>query len=140
MSAESNTIDTSWFAAVKRWNEERGLDKLPYAHRKNISFIIEEILEANGEQTSEDLRQRAEHVAEAMVVENPPDEELVVDSYADILVYTTGSLIRMGYDPELVAKEVLKAISSRTGKIIDGKFVKDPDAVRYEPDYSLCRL
>lgn len=140
MSTDVEAVTTGWFLAVREWNEERGLHSLPYDHQKQVSFVIEEIIESLGHLSSEDARTGAEFWAETIASEEPRNVEDVVDSWADIIVYATGALLKLGYDPEKVMLEVLKAISSRTGQIIDGKFVKDLDAVRYEPDYSTCLL
>ncbi|MCD5383113.1 hypothetical protein LR002_03245, partial [Candidatus Gracilibacteria bacterium] len=53
--------------------------------------------------------------------------EQVVDAAADIIVFATGLIAKMGYDPDVVMDEVLKEIESRKGEIIDGKFVKFKD-------------
>jgi len=70
------------------------------------------------------------------------NKEVLADAYADIIVFAVGSLLKLGYDPECVMNEVVKEISSRTGKVIDGKFVKDksPEAQAkwYKADFPKC--
>lgn len=139
MSADKEA-NSNWFAKIVKWNKERGLLESPYVHRREMSFILEEIIESNGSISSEDARINAEFWAEEIADEDPSNIELIVDSYADIIVFATGAIRKLGYDPDKVSIEVLKAINSRTGKIVDGKFVKDLDAIRYEPDYSTCRI
>jgi predicted HAD superfamily Cof-like phosphohydrolase len=67
-------------------------------------------------------------------------KEEIVDAFADIIVFSTGAIIKNGYDPEKVMDEVLKEIESRTGKIIDGKFVKDTDVKMYKAKFSECLM
>ena len=81
------------------------------------------------------------------------DEHGMVDALADIMVFTANELALMGYDLDLVMKQVVKHISSRQqdpaqAHIWDthgpsGKWEKDssqdPSTI-YEPDYSVCKL
>ena len=132
--------NNTWFDGVVRWNKERGLDTLPFDHLKEASFIVEELFESTGKYTSESARKHAIKVSAALVRNPDGSDEDIVDAFADIIVYATGAILKLGFDPAKTMEEVLKAIDSRKGKLVDGKFVKDPDAVRYEPDYSKCRL
>lgn len=52
-----------------------------------------------------------------------------VDALADIIVFATGALHKMGYDPEAVLSETLKEINSREGSVNEstGKWEKNPD-------------
>ena len=69
-----------------------------------------------------------------------PSKEQVIDAAADIIVFATGLIWKMWYNPDIVMDEVLKEIESRKWKIIDWKFVKDKseDAVKnwYKADFS----
>jgi hypothetical protein len=142
VSINTNIVlpNTAWFQAIVDWNKERGLDKLPFDLVKEVSFIFEEALESSGRYTSESAREKAQEMAEKMVGGSEADPDAVVDAFADMIVFAVGAMLKAGYDPSLVVVETFKAINSRTGKLIDGKFVKDPDVVRYEPDYSICKI
>ena len=52
-------------------------------------------------------------------------EHLRVDSYFDMMTFSVGALMKLGYNPIGVVDEGSKEINSRVGSIIDGKFQKD---------------
>jgi predicted HAD superfamily Cof-like phosphohydrolase len=70
------------------------------------------------------------------------NKDAPVDGFADIIVFSVGAIIKMGYEPKCVLAETLKEINSRTGKIIDGKFIKDTSEEAkkrwYKADHSKC--
>ena len=124
---------------IIKWNEERGLIKKGFNQKVEIAHIIEELLESTGKYDSLSAREKAENLAEEFIAkgENKNKEE-IVDAFADIIVFAIGAIGKLSYDPEKVMDEVLKEIESRTGKMIDGKFVKDPDPKMYKADFSKC--
>lgn len=129
-----------FFTRVVAWNTERGLIAKGFNHKKEASFIIEELLESTGEHDSVSSRAEAEALAENMVTsEVPTQPEKAVDAFADIIVFATGAIAKLGYDPSKVMDEVYKEINSRTGTLIDGKFVKDATVKPYEADLAACR-
>lgn len=81
------------------------------------------------------------------------EEHGMVDALADIMVFTANEIALMGYDLDLVVKQVVKHISSRQQDHLQqedwikngpsGKWRKwadqDPSTI-YEPDYTICRL
>ncbi len=125
---------------IVAWNRERGLIERGFDHTNEVSFIIEELMESTGNDDSVSARDRAQTLAHTITEESNPDPETVVDAFADIIVFATGALAKLGYDPDKVMDEVHKEISSRTGKLVDGKFVKDPDAERYYADFTDCKF
>tara|TARA_B100000508_G_scaffold113035_1_gene91543 strand:+ start:3467 stop:3865 length:399 start_codon:yes stop_codon:yes gene_type:complete len=127
------------FAKIVTWNEERGLDKIPFDHVKEASFILEELLESTGHFDSVTAREKALQYAAEIVGETDSTPEQVVDAWADIIVFATGAMVKLGYDPSKVMDEVYKEINSRTGKMVDGKFVKDPEAKLYEANIKSCK-
>lgn len=127
------------FEKIVKWNEERGLIERGFNHTNEVSFIIEELLESTGNYNSESARAKAMEYAEVITKEAQPEPEVTVDAMADIIVYATGSIAKMGYDPSLVMDEVIKEIYSRTGTLIEGKFIKDKDQKRYCADFSVCK-
>lgn len=81
------------------------------------------------------------------------DEHEMIDALADIMVITANEISLMGYDVDLVMKQVVKHISARKQDPVQheewitkgpsGKWLKDPNqdpSTLIEPDYSVCRL
>ena len=128
------------FEKIRRWNEERGLPSLPFDHKKQVSFIIEELLESTGNFDSISAREKAEDIASEITKDANANPETVIDAFGDIIVFAVGVMVNLGYDPDKVMDEVFKEIDSRKGTIIDGKFVKDPNAERYYADFTDCTI
>jgi predicted HAD superfamily Cof-like phosphohydrolase len=129
-----------WFSRVLEWNKERNLLALGFDHHKEVSFVVEELLESTGRHDSVSAREEAEKIAATIVEGAHATPEQQVDAFADIIVFATGAIAKAGYDPSKVMEEVYKEIHSRTGKLVDGKFVKDADVVPYKADFSTCKL
>lgn len=138
----ANTADADWFAKVVEWNRARGLLNRGFNQERELSFIAEEMLESTGAYDSENGRARAKEIAADIMasVQCEVSEELIADSLADIIVYATGAIAKLGYNPSRVMEEVYREINSRAGTLVDGKFVKDPEAIQYVADFSICRL
>ncbi len=118
------------------WNNERGLIEKGFNHKVEMAHIIEELMESTGKENSLSARELAEQKAEEILNgEENQNKEEIVDAFADIIVFATGAIAKLGYDPEIVMDEVLKEIESRTGKMIDGKFVKDPNPKMYKANF-----
>jgi len=127
------------FENIVKWNEDRGLIANGFNHEKEASFIIEELLESTGKYDSVTARERAGKYAKEIIGDVEAPEEEIADAWADIIVFAVGSLKKQGYDPSKVMEEVCKEINSRTGKLVDGKFLKDTDAVLYKADLKSCK-
>jgi len=121
------------------WNNERGLIERGFNHKNEISFIIEELLESTGKYDSITAREESIRIAETITNNEDVNKEEIVDAFADIIVFATGAIAKVGYDPDKVMNEVFKEIDSRKGKMIDGKFVKDLDVEMYKSDFSICK-
>lgn len=128
------------FKKIVDWNNERGLIERGFDHTKEVSFIIEELLESTGEYDSLTAREKATEYAEEIIGDTKPDPEKVADAMADIIIFATGTIAKLGYDPTKVMDEVYTQINSRTGSLVDGKFVKDNDAVIYQADFKKCLI
>jgi len=128
------------FQKIVEWNRERGILKLDFNHVKETSFIVEELLESTGHYDSVTARDKATELAQEIVGTPDASPEQVVDAWADIIVFATGAMAKLGYDPSKVMEEVYKEINSRTGEMVDGKFIKNPDAVLYQADFTDCTL
>lgn len=129
-----------WFQKIVQWNNERGLINLGFNHIKEASFVIEELMESTGHFNSESARDQALAYAGEIVGDHEGTAEQVVDAFADIIVFATGAIAKSGYDPSKVMDEVYKEINSRTGTLVDGKFIKDPNAVPYKADFDQCKM
>jgi predicted HAD superfamily Cof-like phosphohydrolase len=70
------------------------------------------------------------------LVENTIEDQL--DALADVIVFAVGAMVKLKANPNCVMDETLKEIESRTGEIIDGKFVKDLTGTEYTANYKLC--
>lgn len=125
---------------IVAWNQERGLIERGFDHARETSFIVEELLESTGHYDSVTARERAVEIANDIVGTPDASAEQIVDAWADIIVFATGAMAKLGYDPSKVMEEVYKEINSRTGTMVEGKFVKDPDAKLYEADLAACTL
>jgi hypothetical protein len=128
------------FQKIIQWNKERGLLDKEFNHQKEVSFIIEELLESTGNHDSITARDKAEKIANDIVTPDYFEEEKVIDAFGDIIVFATGVIAKLGYNPDKVMEDIYKEIDSRKGKLIDGKFVKDPEATKYIADFSKCKL
>lgn len=94
-----------------------------------------------------------EELDEYVIAQNDSNEHEMIDALADIMVITANEIALMGYDLDLVMKQVVKHISSRYQDPVQhkewltsgpsGKWHKDPNqdpSTIIEPDYSVCRL
>lgn len=133
---------------IINWQFERNLIKTPQDVNltKEISFIIEELIEMVTKRNSEQARDWAESIAQDIMMDADPNltNEQVVDAACDIKVYATGLIRKMGYDPDIAMDETIKEIDTRTGSMQNGKYVKDksPEAQAkwHKADYSKAEV
>jgi len=127
---------------IVRWNKERLLDKQEFKLRVEIVNILEELIEMTGCESNE-ARKGAEILYDQYFRNYVYTDTECVDAFADIIVFATGSLLKLGYNPECVMREVIKEINSRSGKIVDGKFIKDKSseaqAKWHKADFTKCK-
>jgi hypothetical protein len=128
-----------FFQKIVVWNEERNLLAPGFEHVRETSYILEELLESTGAYDSETARVKAKELAAELIGNTLVQPEVALDAWADIIVFASGAIAKMGYDPSKVMDEVYKEVNSRTGQLIDGKFVKDKDVIPYQADFSVCR-
>ena len=110
------------------WNEERNLipENKEVQLIKEMSFIVEELIEMSTNLKSDEARELAEELASKIKDPNyTPSKEQIVDAAGDIVVFALGLIRKLGYNPKLAMNEVLLEIETRRGNIIEGKFVKD---------------
>ena len=138
----------SIFSRIVKWNEERLLIKTPkdVNVERESAFIVEELLEMNTDLKSDEANVKALDLVKNEIVKDwfKPTDEQVVDAAWDIIVFATGLIRKMWYDPDLVMEEVLKEIESRKWEIIWWKFVKDKsDEAKkswYKADFSKAKI
>jgi predicted HAD superfamily Cof-like phosphohydrolase len=139
-----------------RFQTDRGLDKHDYVDINEHGNIIEELLESIGfdvdkadrprlkEAWHEFITKIALHNDIAVRSEEPLSEHDKVDAYCDIITFSVGALLKLGYDPEKAIAQCAIEINSRVGKMVDGKFEKDitPEAALAwrKADYTLAKL
>ena len=70
------------------------------------------------------LQEEAGELAKALLKDDKPE---IVDAIGDIVVVLTNLAHLQGYDIEYCIDEAYKVIAARTGKMINGTFVKDAD-------------
>jgi len=145
-----NAID-----GIIKFQKDRQLDKQEYNEKNEITSIIEELVEITGYFVPKENRIK---LTDAFLdfhqslmdnniayIDDKHDSETSVDGFCDIIVFSIGAIMKLGYDPKLALKEVSKEINSRKGKIINGKFEKYlPDEPGYEKPYKAnfktCKL
>lgn len=124
---------------IVKWNEDRGLIEKGYDHKNEVSFIVEELIEASSPVESKKARKYALWFTVVLGwIPGVTTREQKVDAFGDIIVFAVGAIAKLGYNPDKVMKEVQKEIDDRTGSLIDGKFVKDVKEVQYKADFSKC--
>jgi len=121
-----------WKASLAQWRQERGLTTPQDTTTTNGKPVIINM-----------LQEELDELASALVIHN---EAETVDALADLIVLSTNHMAQLGYDLDLVMKETLKEISSRTGSVnpATGKWEKDksPSAQAdwHKADYSTCKV
>ena len=127
------------FAELRRFQEDRGLDKHPFNIRTASLNIIEELLEAHGvieskeRKLTKDIYMAIEALIETSPVVYTQEEvrlvdfvtnKMLVDAFCDIQTFAGGEVGKLGYINELAMNEVAKEINSREGEMYQGKFTK----------------
>ena len=148
------------FKELKRFQEDRLLNKQEFNLRVATMNILEELLEAHGigDNEEREVASTLYGIIQNIVkltkddVENNTDVDGItfseptiedqIDAFCDIQVFADGEIGKLGYNNEKCMSEVAREINSRTGEIIDGKFTKykTPEAMAkwYNADFSGC--
>jgi NTP pyrophosphatase (non-canonical NTP hydrolase) len=95
------------FKKIRSWATERGL----YVSGDPITQYVK-------------LQEEAGELAKALLKNDQPE---IVDAIGDMVVVLTNLAHLQGYDIEYCIDEAHKVIATRTGKMINGTFVKDAD-------------
>ena len=105
---EHNPIETKTserFDLIRNWAATRGLYEKGNSHTQYVK-----------------LQEEAGELAKALLKNDQPE---IVDAIGDMVVVLTNLAHLQGYDIEYCIDEAYKVIATRTGKMINGTFVKD---------------
>ena len=105
---EHNPIKTKTserFDPIRNWAATRGLYEKGNSHTQYVK-----------------LQEEAGELAKALLKNDQPE---IVDAIGDMVVVLTNLAHLQGYDIEYCIDEAYKVIATRTGKMINGTFVKD---------------
>ena len=95
------------FDLIRDWARQRGLYDKGNSHTQYVK-----------------LQEEAGELAKALLKNDKPE---IIDAIGDIVVVLTNLAHLEGYDIEYCIDEAYKVIAARTGKMINGTFVKDAD-------------
>jgi len=95
------------FDLIRDWAATRGLYDSGNSHTQYVK-----------------LQEEAGELAKALLKNDQPE---IVDAIGDMVVVLTNLAHLQGYDIEYCIDEAYKVIATRTGKMINGTFVKDAD-------------
>ena len=95
------------FDLIRDWAATRGLYSEGNSHTQFVK-----------------LQEEAGELAKALLKNDQPE---IVDAIGDMVVVLTNLAHLQGYDIEYCIDEAYKVIAARTGKMINGTFVKDAD-------------
>jgi NTP pyrophosphatase (non-canonical NTP hydrolase) len=95
------------FDLIRDWAATRGLYQQGNPHTQYVK-----------------LQEEAGELAKALLKNDQPE---IVDAIGDMVVVLTNLAHLQGYDIEYCIDEAYKVIAARTGKMINGTFVKDAD-------------
>ena len=138
---------------VKKFQRDRLLHKQEFNYDNEAVNILEELFESYGYDVPKEERQflmlewhsfmnRQIEAGTIIKRENHHTHD-IIDAYADIMVFSIGAIMKLGYNPECVLEQVSAEINSRSGEIVNGKFQKDlsdeAKAKRYKADFNKCR-
>jgi hypothetical protein len=142
----------SYIGRIAQWQIDRNLHTQEYEWKNEVANIVEELLESTGVIVPKEKRPMLKEKITGQLIGISKELELelvevtkndIVDAYLDVIVFCVGAVLKLGFNPECAINETIKEISSRTGKIVDGKFQKDtsPEAKAkwYKSDYNECK-
>ena len=108
MMADNEVTDTSErFDLIRDWAATRGLYDSGNSHTQYVK-----------------LQEEAGELAKALLTDDKPE---IVDAIGDMVVVLTNLAHLQGYSIEYCIDQAYKVIAARTGKMINGTFVKDAD-------------
>ena len=100
-------VDEDMFGKIRQWAQTRGLYDKGNSHTQYVK-----------------LQEEAGELAKALLKNDKPE---IIDSIGDMVVVLTNLAHLEGYTIEQCIATAYKVISKRTGKMVNGTFVKDED-------------
>jgi hypothetical protein len=126
--------ETLMIHKIKKFAKQRQIDEIKPNDDDYAVNIVEELLEHRGYSVPKEQRKTVKVEFNSFIQklednniiknENVQKEHYKIDAMADIVVFSLTEMMKHKYNPSIVMREVAKEISSRTGKIEDGKFQK----------------
>ncbi len=105
LDEKPNITDSDMFSKIRGWAEQRGLYSKGNSHTQYVK-----------------LQEEAGELAKALLKDDKPE---VIDAIGDMVVVLTNLAHLQGVTIEDCIDSAYKVISKRTGKMINGTFVKD---------------
>ena len=105
LDEKPNITDSDMFSKIRDWAEQRGLYSKGNSHTQYVK-----------------LQEEAGELAKALLKNDKPE---VIDAIGDMVVVLTNLAHLQGITIEDCINSAYKVISKRTGKMINGTFVKD---------------
>jgi NTP pyrophosphatase (non-canonical NTP hydrolase) len=105
LDEKPNITDSDMFSKIRDWAEQRGLYSKGNSHTQYVK-----------------LQEEAGELAKALLKDDKPE---VIDAIGDMVVVLTNLAHLQGVTIEDCINSAYKVISKRTGKMINGTFVKD---------------
>ena len=105
LDEKPNITDSDMFSKIRDWAEQRGLYSKGNSHTQYVK-----------------LQEEAGELAKALLKDDKPE---VIDAIGDMVVVLTNLSHMQGVTIEECIDSAYKVISKRTGKMINGTFVKD---------------
>lgn len=115
---------------IAKFQKDRLLDKQPFIFENEMHLIIEEMFELLMNIDSKEAR---EYARKQKIKDIEQKEKFIYK-----IVIEAKEAIKHEALYICVLKEGCKEINSRTGKIINGKFVKDKNTKTYKADFNKC--
>jgi len=143
---------------IIKFQTDRDLDKKAYDALNEHTNIFAELLESIGLDVPKENRTKLKialadfvkqlskkdiaHTVFSGFNKTPKDEQ--ADAYCDVITFSVGALLKLGYDPIKAIEQCGLEINSRRGSMVDGKFEKDlsdeAKALWIKADYTVARL
>ena len=138
IKVEMNPIDS-----IRLFNIGNHLLEQDFDIRVEVTNFIEEIYELTGLESSE-AREKAKKFVATLNFPKDISDDIIIDSFGDMSVFASGAILKKGYDPIKVLREIAKEINSRKGEIIEGKFTKckteECKSKWYKANFNKCKL
>lgn len=123
--------------SIRNFNEKRGLIEQGFDLRRELNFIVEEVVEAtNINIDSDKAKEKAKAIVDELLKDCVTTNENSMDAFIDIIVFAVGALYKLAPKMNIdVKEEIMKVIRNIEFKPYlkdeNGKVIKDPDYKKY---------